>query len=65
MRQTWRKDDTLRTPIERVTKIKYNWEKRKISSTGRFPYKEKIKNSKEIRKIASKREKIKINDLLI
>ena len=52
MRQTWRKDETLRTPMQRVMKTEYSWVKRKITSDGRCPYTEKSKNSKEIEKIA-------------
>ena len=52
MRHTWRKDETLRTPIKRVIRTEYSWVKRKITLDGRYPYREKIRNSKEIERIA-------------
>ena len=52
MRHTWRKDETLRTPIKRVIKTEYSCMKRKITLDGRYPHKEKIRNSMEIEKMA-------------
>ena len=52
MRHTWRKDETLRTPIKRVIRTEYSCVKRKITLDGRYPHKEKIRNSMEIEKMA-------------
>ena len=52
MRQTWRKDETLRDPINRVMKTVYNWVKRKIISDGRFPYTEYTQNSQDMENMA-------------
>ena len=52
IRQTWRKDETLRDPIKSVMKTVYNWVKRKISSDGRFPHTENTRNSHDIENMA-------------
>ena len=52
MRQTWRKDETLRDPIKRVMKTVYSWVKRKITSDGRFPHTENTRNSQDMENMA-------------
>ena len=52
MRQTWRKDETLRAAKYRVMKTVNSWVRRNTSSELKFPYTEKTKNAEDIEKTA-------------